>query len=264
VTGEASITARVLGVVVTVTAPTPLTRRLRHEFADLLADRADQGRGGASALRLSADGTVGGNSPGVDPMQNALAEITRHAVMNSPLLCIHAGVVAAPDGVIAIPGTSGHGKTTLVAALVREGFGYLSDEVLALDRDTAMVSAFPRPLALDAQAWAVLDLDASQTPESERLVDPRALGGLGRTPLSVTDIVVSTRRPGSSTITPAEPGVAMTALLGNAFNHYVDGSSSFAIAAKVARTVRAWRASYGEAPELAGRLATHFGLADGR
>jgi hypothetical protein len=49
-------------------------------------------------------------------------------------LLVHAGAVSSPfgDGLV-LPGSSGAGKTTLVAALVRAGFGYLSDETAPLD-----------------------------------------------------------------------------------------------------------------------------------
>ncbi len=62
-------------------------------------------------------------------------------------LLIHAGAVVGPsgDGVL-ILGESGSGKTTLVAALVQEGFGYLSDEAAAIELDTGLVHPWPRPL----------------------------------------------------------------------------------------------------------------------
>lgn len=64
-------------------------------------------------------------------------------------LLVHAGAVVSPSGVgILIPGAPGSGKTSLVAGLVREGFGYLSDEVGALDPVTRRMFPVPRPLAL--------------------------------------------------------------------------------------------------------------------
>ena len=62
-------------------------------------------------------------------------------------LLIHAGAVVTPggDGVV-ILGESGSGKTTLVAALVQEGFGYLSDEAAAIELATGLAHPWPRPL----------------------------------------------------------------------------------------------------------------------
>jgi len=255
------IAARLLGIPVAIAAPAQLARRLRAELRDLLRAEIDPSSA-QDLIRLGDDGTVEDTpaaSIATDPVQNALAEITRHAVLRSPLLCIHAGVVAAPHGLVAIPGTSGHGKTTLVAALVRAGFGYLSDEVLAVDRTSLAVAVFPRPLALDRGSWKVLDLDPAQAPELERLVAPAQLGTLGVGGL-LTDVVLSTRRAGEVTLAPADRSAAMTALLSHAFNHYVDGPSSFAAAVSLARTVRSWRAEYEEATELAAQLASHFGV----
>jgi hypothetical protein len=62
-------------------------------------------------------------------------------------LLIHAGAVVTPggDGLL-ILGESGSGKSTLVAALVQEGFGYLSDEAAAIELETGLVQPWPRPL----------------------------------------------------------------------------------------------------------------------
>jgi hypothetical protein len=62
-------------------------------------------------------------------------------------LLIHSGAVVTPagDGVM-ILGESGSGKTTLVAALVQEGFGYLSDEAAAIELATGLAHPWPRPL----------------------------------------------------------------------------------------------------------------------
>ena len=72
-------------------------------------------------------------------------------------LLVHAGAVVAPDGTaVLLPGPSGAGKTTLVAGLVRAGFGYLSDEAGAIDPATLCVHAFARPLGLKGEARTLL------------------------------------------------------------------------------------------------------------
>jgi hypothetical protein len=71
-------------------------------------------------------------------------DVVEHA---DGFLLIHAGSVVTPagDGVV-ILGESGSGKTTLVAALVQEGFGYLSDEAAAIELQTGLLHPWPRPL----------------------------------------------------------------------------------------------------------------------
>jgi len=204
--------------------------------------------------------TVRAESPPV-----ALAELTRLAVEHSPLMCMHAGVVSGPGGLIAIPGQSGLGKTTLVAALVRAGFGYVSDEALAVDRASGQVTAFARPLALAADVWTLLgpDLGAAPPDGTEQLVAPTLLGRVAPDGGVVRDIVLAERAPrsdGPAHIEPAARGDAVPALLGRAFNHYRDPEGSFRAVVGMVREARVWRASYAQAPDLAECLGQLLGV----
>lgn len=60
---------------------------------------------------------------------------------------LHAGVVAWKGQAIVIPGNSFSGKTTLVAALIKKGFLYYSDEYAIIDED-GYVHPFPKMLSL--------------------------------------------------------------------------------------------------------------------
>lgn len=189
----------------------------------------------------------------------ALAALTMIAVGNSPLLCIHAGVVSAMHGTLVIPGNSGLGKTTLVAALVRAGFGYLSDEVLAFGRGELTPADFGRPLGLAADSWRLLGLDPCQTPGpgQERLAEIEMLGEVGHS-APVTEILLAERRPGAASIEQLSPGTAVQPLLGRSFNHFRDPAASFHAVVKLARNARIWRAGYQDAPELATLLASRW------
>jgi hypothetical protein len=61
-------------------------------------------------------------------------------------LFVHAGVVGWRNRAIVIPGLSGAGKTTLVAALVRAGATYGSDEYAVLD-EQGLVHPYARPMS---------------------------------------------------------------------------------------------------------------------
>ena len=60
---------------------------------------------------------------------------------------VHAGVVAHDGAAIVIPGKTYSGKTSLVAALVRAGAVYYSDEYALLDA-SGLVHPFAKPLSL--------------------------------------------------------------------------------------------------------------------
>lgn len=70
-----------------------------------------------------------------------VAEMARRRVF------VHAGVVEWQGKAILIPGRSYSGKTSLVAALVRAGATYYSDEYAVLDRH-GRVHPYPQPLAM--------------------------------------------------------------------------------------------------------------------
>lgn len=152
----------------------------------------------------------------------ALAELTRIGAEHSPLLCMHAGVVAGAYCMLVVPGHSGLGKTTLVAALVQRGFGYVSDECLAVDLVTGLVEPFARPLGLAAPAWPVLGLD-SRTPPSapggEKLIRPDVFGAVAASQGRVHDIVLARREPGEVCVARSPRGAAVSALLQRSLKH---------------------------------------------
>lgn len=69
---------------------------------------------------------------------------------------IHAGVVSFGTGVVLLPGSAGRGKTTLTAALVRDGGIYFSDEIALLEGPGLDVR--PMPLAMTVKPGSVAPL----------------------------------------------------------------------------------------------------------
>jgi hypothetical protein len=59
------------------------------------------------------------------------------------LLWIHGGVAAHDGRALLLPATSGNGKSTLIAELLKYGWIYLSDEVAPIDPVTCRVFPFP-------------------------------------------------------------------------------------------------------------------------
>jgi hypothetical protein len=98
---------------------------------------------------------------------------------------VHAGVVGHAGGALLIPGGSFTGKTTLVAALVRAGATYYSDEYAALDAD-GLVHAFPTPLSVRG----------GDHRQQDHLVESPG-GSTGNQPLPVRAVIATTYRPGT-------------------------------------------------------------------
>jgi serine kinase of HPr protein (carbohydrate metabolism regulator) len=103
----------------------------------------------AGKYELTRDGST---LAGRLELEVALEVLERHlhalvALKAPDHVFVHAGVVAHMGAAIVMPGESHAGKTTLVAALVRAGAEYYSDEFAPID-DGGLVHPFARPLAL--------------------------------------------------------------------------------------------------------------------
>ena len=109
-----------------------------------------------------------------------VAEMARRRVF------VHAGVVAWQGRAIVIPGRSYSGKTSLVAALVRAGATYYSDEYAVLDLQ-GRVHPYPQPLAI-------------RQPDkfTQKKYPAAEIGGVtGTKPLRVSLVIVSNYQAGA-------------------------------------------------------------------
>lgn len=156
---------------------------------------------------------------------------------------LHAGAVGWNGGAIVIPGRSHAGKSSLVAALVRSGATYYSDEYAVLD-DSGSVHPFARPLGL------------RDSNGRTRHVTPTSLGAqVGNSPLPVRTVVVTEYLPraGWSPVSMS-PGERVLAL----FEHTVAARSRPAEALRILcrATVDATgiRSSRGEADTVADQI----------
>jgi hypothetical protein len=143
-------------------------------------------------------------------------------------LLIHAGAVETAAGALLLPAPPDAGKTTLTAALVRAGLGYLTDEVVAIPSVTNDVRPFPRPLTLEPASFAALvDFDPGAASWSTGQDAPRwyhvPAARLGPAVLGLAcppRVVVFPRyRPGAPTrLQPIGAADAVLGLATNAFN----------------------------------------------
>lgn len=99
---------------------------------------------------------------------------------------VHAGVVGWRGRAIVIPGRTFTGKSTLVAALVRAGASYYSDDYAVLD-SRGRVHPYPLPLSIRDEPTA----------RGTRYSVEELGGRVGRSPIPVGLVVVSRYRKGA-------------------------------------------------------------------
>jgi hypothetical protein len=81
--------------------------------------------------------------------RHLLWEANQQAIAcSNDLVLVHAAAVAHGDAAVVLPGAMGAGKSTLAAALVQAGLGYLTDEVVALEPTTRRVRPYPKYLSV--------------------------------------------------------------------------------------------------------------------
>lgn len=153
---------RALGYHFSVGADDP---RLEEDVARLLHSLADTApavhsfriTGTGCSFALEHDGQLLCEpGPVSSTLDRLISEINAAAVASRPGdLLVHAAVLNIAGIGVVLPGPPGSGKSTMAAALIDAGFGYLSDEVTAIDPETLEAVPYPKPLSLEDELVAV-------------------------------------------------------------------------------------------------------------
>lgn len=136
---------------------------------------------------------------------------------------VHAAVVAADGLAIVFPGHPGAGKSTLCAALVAQGFAYVSDETAPLTPD-GFVVPYPKPIVVGSGSFEVLaDLAVADTVGGALdtwFLDPgRLSGGWANDALRLGYVVMPQFAKGFDVrMSSLSPGETAALLASNMFN----------------------------------------------
>jgi hypothetical protein len=175
---------------------------------------------------------------------------------------LHAGGVQAGHVGILLPGPSGSGKSSLVAALVERGLRYLSDEIVVLGDGGATMAGLPRPLALRPGAQEVLArwrpaVDQEPMAGSTWFVDPGlVVPGSAGVPCPPALMVSPRFSAGSETaLTELASPQALVELVGNSVRYGRPDPAHVELLAGVARRCRRYRLEFGDLDDAARTVA---------
>jgi hypothetical protein len=159
---------------------------------------------------------------------------------------VHAGAVAHRGRGIVIPGQSFSGKTSLVAALVRAGAEYCSDEYAVLDAQ-GLLHPFSKPLSVRARVY--------QTDHSVE-----SLGGVTvREPVPVGLVVLTTYRRGTEwEPRRLSPGEAVLGLLSHTVPAQTRPDHVMPALTRACETAVALEGDRGEADDVAQALLSEL------
>ena len=180
--------------------------------------------------------------------------------LSRDFLFLHAGAVARDEGALLLPAAMDTGKSTLTAALLTQGFDYLSDELGPVDPITGQIFAFPKRISLDATSLELFpgveerleDRVGLSASLRERYARPEDFGARIGGPVPARWIVFPTPdREGAPRLTPLSSAEAVELMARNLFNLSVYRERGAILLARVAREARAFRLDGGSSADRA-------------
>ncbi|MDE3162280.1 MAG: hypothetical protein KGL64_03380 [Acidobacteriota bacterium] len=156
---------------------------------------------------------------------------------------VHAGTVAWRGRALLIPGMSHAGKSSLVAALLRRGATYYSDEYAMIDAE-GMVHPYPRPVLL-----------RNGGPFQEPMLPTALNAEAGRGPAPVGWIFqVHYAAGGAWSVEPMEQSRAVFALLKNTPHVLADAPEMMRCFERAVQSAQGFHGERGEAEDAAERI----------
>jgi hypothetical protein len=202
-------------------------------------------------------------------LENAIwalhAEVSKQV---QDLVLLHAGAVARGGDALVLPARMGVGKSTLVLALLQRGFGYLSDELGAIDPVTGRVYPFEKRIGLDEAAVSLFDglsellgdRDGPGAGIPKRSIRPEDVGSVVAGPSSPRWIVFpGTDRSGEPRLTAITRAEAVERMAAHGMNLFRYGERGVIVLGRVAEAAEAFVLDGGSSAERAALLEAQFG-----
>jgi hypothetical protein len=222
-------------------------------------------RGGSCELTLD-DQVLFATEVPEELITRLVQDVNRRAVEGWASLVMHAGGVECEGRGLVFPAAMEAGKTTLVAGLVRAGFGYLTDEAVAVDETTLCIRPYPKPLSIERESWFLFpelepsaDLPNDAYKNEQWQVPPSAIrpDAVGE-PCPIDVVVFPRYRAGAeTTLEPLRRAEALIELAENTFAFDTNARQRLDALAEVVRPAECLRlqmGSLGEAVELVSQL----------
>ena len=129
-------------------------RQFASQLAIQYGQYARQGNRAADYTALRRAGgyytvTYGGQTYDTEsPLMDIHRQLFEHASYDRSVLALHGAAVAWKGRAVALLAATGSGKTTLTSYLTANGYGYLTDDCVLIDRETLVVYPSVTPLHL--------------------------------------------------------------------------------------------------------------------
>lgn len=211
-------------------------------------------------FHLSADGRVL-SCAATDPSDLNWKRVLLDSVLFSVALlsgrdALHCGAVAVASGALAVAGGSGVGKSTLTAALLRQGAELVTDDVLAIDADASRLLLHGGPPTMNLASDVGLGTTIAVLDDEVWTAVPVVVG-----PLPLVAVVLLERRIGARLA--LEPVTDALAVLPHLLAFPRERARErFNLACDIAAAGQLWRltADTGVAPDVLARtIAREFG-----
>ena len=178
------------------------------------------------------------------------------------LLWFHAAAVANDAGALVMPGSWGHGKSTLSAAFAAQGWTYLSDDLVPLDCSSGAVLPFPSMPAVRRPPPPDMERDRLSELAKDIVTVPR--DSVADSAQSLTTLVFPTfNKEGKNDITLCTPASAVVGLLRNCLNLSVHGGEAVRVLCDLLAPISFHHLSYNDPAVACEMLAQLHGKGSG-